>query len=308
MTNQFDEGFIFGMNIGNNAKQYKLDSIDITENGSYAPSHGIDGYNIVNVDVDTNPSIQSITITSNEIYTAEDYGVDGFTPVVIDVVPSIKSKTITRNGTYGAFGCDGYSPVNVNVKSRYEEGYLKGYQDALDEYGDDGIYTGYTFPNGTDPDDFVKLIAGSGDLAISGTESYSYRIYILPALSPGYYNTPRRYHSIFSYPELIKFMGVPTYFGYGNIDCGVFVLRYKNGEPNSFMRTGSGLGWIYDFNFKLNRLYFGTDKRLWANIDFLESGWLGAIVYTYGYDVQLWNTQYMLGDDPYATVVRAKNT
>lgn len=71
-----------------------LDSITITENGTYTPPSGTDGYDeiIVNVPSDT-PNIQSLTTTiaSNGITTihASDVNCDGFDPVTIRVeVPS----------------------------------------------------------------------------------------------------------------------------------------------------------------------------------------------------------------------------
>ena len=103
-----------------------LDSISITENGTYTPPTGTDGYNDISVNVpqDT-PNIQSLntTISGNgvTIIHASDVNCDGFDPVIIRTEvpePVLISKTITENGTYTpGVGTDGYNEVVVNVQS-----------------------------------------------------------------------------------------------------------------------------------------------------------------------------------------------
>ena len=64
--------------------------------------------------------IESKTITENGTYNPPS-GVDGYAPVVVNVPasePVIESKTITENGTYNPpSGVDGYAPVFVNVST-----------------------------------------------------------------------------------------------------------------------------------------------------------------------------------------------
>ena len=60
-----------------------LESLSVTENGTYEPSEGIDGYDRVVVDVPpTIPDIEPLTVTANGVYTAEG---DGFNPVTVNV-------------------------------------------------------------------------------------------------------------------------------------------------------------------------------------------------------------------------------
>lgn len=102
----------------------ELDSITITENGTYTPPSGTDGYDEITVNVPSDtPNIQSLTTTiaSNGITTihASDVNCDGFDPVTIRTEvpePVLTSKTITANGTYTPeSGTDGYDEVVVNV-------------------------------------------------------------------------------------------------------------------------------------------------------------------------------------------------
>lgn len=103
-----------------------LDSIEITQNGTYTPPTGTDGFDEINVNVpQEQPNIQSLTtkISSNGVTTlhASDANCDGFDPVSIRVEvpePVLISKTITENGTYTpGVGTDGYDEVIVNVPS-----------------------------------------------------------------------------------------------------------------------------------------------------------------------------------------------
>lgn len=101
-----------------------LDSIDITQNGTYTPPSGTDGYDEINVNVpQEQPNIQSLTTTiaSNGITTihASDVNCDGFDPVTIRTEvpePVLDNLSVTQNGTYTPpTGTDGYNEVVVNV-------------------------------------------------------------------------------------------------------------------------------------------------------------------------------------------------
>ena len=106
-----------------------LETLNVTENGTYTPESGVDGFDKVNVNVPT-PVIESKSITENGTYTAPS-GVDGYSPITVDVpipTPVIESKNITENGTYTApSGVDGYSPITVNV-SQTPDFYISNYE------------------------------------------------------------------------------------------------------------------------------------------------------------------------------------
>lgn len=88
-------------------------------------------------------NIQPLSVTENKEYNAADYGCDGFNPVLVNVRTAavVKSITITSNGTYiPPAGIDGYNPVIVD--NPYEDLY------KLQNGGGDDIDTGITDSDG----------------------------------------------------------------------------------------------------------------------------------------------------------------
>jgi hypothetical protein len=66
----------------------------------------------------------------------------------ITINPNIEPLTVTENGEYKApENIHGYNPVNVNVPSRYDEGYTEGYNkgntDGYQQGNLDGYNSGY---------------------------------------------------------------------------------------------------------------------------------------------------------------------
>ena len=61
-----------------------LEELSVTENGTYTPEQGVDGFSSVDVDVDVAPVISPITISQNGVYAAPE-GLDGYSPVTVDV-------------------------------------------------------------------------------------------------------------------------------------------------------------------------------------------------------------------------------
>jgi hypothetical protein len=101
-----------------------LRTISITENGTYTPPSGVDGYKQIDVNVDVLPDdveLAPIYITENGTYQASDNGVDGFEFVQVNVPipeePVLISKGITANGVYEASddNVDGYNMVVVDL-------------------------------------------------------------------------------------------------------------------------------------------------------------------------------------------------
>lgn len=61
-----------------------LRPLTVTENGTYTPEEGVDGFSSVEVNVPSDPPvIQSLTVSRNGVYTAPE-GVDGYNPVTVN--------------------------------------------------------------------------------------------------------------------------------------------------------------------------------------------------------------------------------
>lgn len=93
--------------------------LNVTENGTYNPPSGVDGYKPVTVNVPQHePVIEQLTALYNGVYNAPS-GVDGYDPVVVNVptpAPVLDDITITENGHYTPpTGVDGYDDITVNV-------------------------------------------------------------------------------------------------------------------------------------------------------------------------------------------------
>lgn len=113
--------------------QPDLQTKRITENGTYTPDSGYDGFSRVTVDVQGGGQavIQPLTVTANGTYTVPS-GVDGFNPIIVQVVPNLQNKSITANGTYTAdSGYDGLGTVDVNVPSGSTIDYALGFKKAV---------------------------------------------------------------------------------------------------------------------------------------------------------------------------------
>ena len=67
--------------IGVGSRAPVLDTLNVTENGTYTPGTGVDGYNEVNVDVEAD--LEDATFTENGTYESQDH--DGFRSVEVNV-------------------------------------------------------------------------------------------------------------------------------------------------------------------------------------------------------------------------------
>lgn len=94
-----------------------LTNLNVTENGNYTPSAGVDGFSSVSVNVpDVPPVLQDKEVTENGEYTA-DNGYDGLNKVTVNVPePVVQPLEVIENGEYTpSSGVDGFSSVKVNV-------------------------------------------------------------------------------------------------------------------------------------------------------------------------------------------------
>lgn len=142
------------VNVQGGGKEPVLETLNVKDNGTYRPNTGVDGFDIVEVNVpkehhnvtsksitengvynsdgdevwnsvDVNvpervPVLDSLNVTDNGTYTPE-IGVDGYDRVTVNVPKehhNVVSKSITANGVYNSTGDDVWNRVDVNVPSR----------------------------------------------------------------------------------------------------------------------------------------------------------------------------------------------
>lgn len=99
-----------------------LEALTATENGSYRPESGVDGWDRVNVSVPERvPVTEPLSVTENGHYEPSE-GIDGFSNVTVSVperIPVTESLTVAENGLYEpSEGVDGYDRVSVSVPER----------------------------------------------------------------------------------------------------------------------------------------------------------------------------------------------
>ena len=108
-------------NKGGGGKEPVVESLSVTENGTYNAPSGVDGYNPVDVNVpQREPVLESLSVTDNGTYTPSA-GKDGFDSVDVNVPKehhNVTSKSITANGVYNSTGDDVWNEVSVNVPQK----------------------------------------------------------------------------------------------------------------------------------------------------------------------------------------------
>ena len=106
------------VNVQGGGKEPVLETLNVKDNGTYRPNTGVDGFDIVEVNIPKERhNVTSKSITSNGVYNSD--GDEVWNSVNVNVperVPVLDSLNVTDNGTYTPeIGVDGYDRVTVNV-------------------------------------------------------------------------------------------------------------------------------------------------------------------------------------------------
>ena len=126
-NNGVEAGYNQGKTDGIDEQKSKLESINITENGTYSRE---DGYNHIEVNV---PDLNGSYDEGYEQGRTEGYN-EGKTDGINEQKGKLSQITISENGTYAKE--DGYNKVIVNVpdlNGDYNEGYEQGKADGVNE-------------------------------------------------------------------------------------------------------------------------------------------------------------------------------
>ena len=161
----FDKGYDVGYTDGGDNQKSKLESITITENGSYSRE---DGYSNIEVNVpDVNGSYDEGYANGK----SEGYA-EGKEDGIDEQKSKLESISITENGTYTKE--DGYNEIVVEVpdlNGSYDDGYSEGYDKGKDDGYAEGIEEGVN-----NAGDIIAQTAQVLDITENGlyTTKYSY--------------------------------------------------------------------------------------------------------------------------------------
>ena len=110
------------VNVQGGGKEPVLETLNVKDNGTYRPNTGVDGFDIVEVNIPKEiHNVTSKSITENGVYNSE--GNDVWNEVSVNVPsrePVLFSLSVIDNGTYTPErGIDGYDSVEVNVPKEH---------------------------------------------------------------------------------------------------------------------------------------------------------------------------------------------
>ena len=108
------------VNVQGGGKEPVLETLNVKDNGTYRPNTGVDGFDIVEVNIPKeHHNVTSKSITANGVYNST--GDEVWNEVSVNVPerqPVLESLSVTANGSYTpSSGVDGYNSVTVNVQS-----------------------------------------------------------------------------------------------------------------------------------------------------------------------------------------------
>lgn len=199
-----------------------IQTLAVSQNGTYSVSGSVIGYNPITVEV--LPNIQSLSVSVSGTYSVSG-SVAGYSPITVNVMPNIQSLTISQSGTYSISGSvEGFSPVTVNVPG----GSLK----TVQAYSGTGsiIYT---------DGDYSTIIGYSSGIIFSGVTTQPNNFII--ALTPQTY----------SYGD-IDYGVAPLYTTVNNISVSAIVNIIYNGVSTQTYVPGlssytltDDIGWMY---------------------------------------------------------------
>ena len=109
------------VNVQGGGKEPVLETLNVKDNGTYRPKTGVDGFDIVEVNIPKERhNVMSKSITANGVYNSD--GDDVWNEVSVNVPerqPVLDTLNVITNGTYNAPSTiDGYSTVEVNVPQK----------------------------------------------------------------------------------------------------------------------------------------------------------------------------------------------
>ena len=136
-----------------------IQSLTISQNGTYSVSGSISGYNPITVEV--LPNIQSLIISQNGTYSVSG-SISGYNPITVDIMPTIQSLAVSQNGVYTVNGSiNGFNPVTVDITQRilssviaYSGGQEISYKNSTIGYNKYIIFSNVV----KQPDNFIILL------------------------------------------------------------------------------------------------------------------------------------------------------
>ena len=116
----YQNGYAEGYQKGQGDNDFVTEPLEVTKNGTYTPSEGVDGFETVSVEV---PERYDEGFAEGK---EEGYN-EGYNKGFADNEPVLEALTATENKEYTpSDNVDGFSSVTVNVPLKYDEGFQAG--------------------------------------------------------------------------------------------------------------------------------------------------------------------------------------